>query len=234
MLDTSPLARITSLAAAFLFAGVLAGCEEPADCPAPTAEAPVADAKVAPAAATGSAASAPPPAAALAGTVATHRAAPPALATTSPKKPRVVEAAGDCADDGSCAADLYVKRLVLARGVKDREPTEPTTSFAKGERQRVYAFVEVGNRDETASLVYVAFQPKGGKERGRVRLAVGASPRWRTWAYTELATEVGEWEAIVYDARGDVLGRQAFTVTDGSTAADPYEAVDRERATSKP
>ena len=109
-------------------------------------------------------------------------------------------------------ADLYVKRLVIAHGVDEREPVDPAETFEQGDGERIYAFVEIGNRDRTASEVYVSFVKDGARDNGGVRLRVGASPRWRTWAYTRLAKDPGTWHAVVKNAKGEELARQKFEV----------------------
>ena len=109
-------------------------------------------------------------------------------------------------------ARLGVKRLIIARGVSGREPVDPTTTFTAGDSDRIYAFVEVTNADRTRSEVFVSFVKEGETERGRISLNVGASPRWRTWAYTRLASSPGNYEAIVRDARGEEIARAPFTV----------------------
>jgi hypothetical protein len=210
--------RIPSLALAISLAVLAGACDETqADCPTPTPEGPAAGvALVSPAVASVSPAAAVPP------------AAKPAPITP---KQRPAAYASDTSDDEDCAgsstcdvdADTFVKRLVIARGVENREPIGAAPNFAKSEGKRIYAFVEVGNRSPSASEVSVSFRHKGGQEHGRVPLRVGASPRWRTWAYTDLATEVGAWEAVVRNARGDIIGRQSFTVTENPGDYDPYE-----------
>jgi hypothetical protein len=212
MTRTSVIACIACLSAAAL----LTGCEDASDCPAPTPE----PAKTA--AAIGSstvAAAKPKPVAEAEKTAATEK-------TTKAAKPTTVKEPAEPVEQVDVDADLYVKRLVIARGVKAREPVDAATVFPKSEVKRIYAFVEVGNRDRTSSEVFVSFRPKGGKERGRIRLRVGASPRWRTWAYTALAKEVGEWEAVVRDAKGEIIGTQTFTVTEKPLSDDPYQELD--------
>lgn len=204
MTRTSAIALILSATFA------LAGCDETETCPAPTAE---------PAKATASAAAVLEPAAPV-----VAKASPAAAVTSAPKVATPVQAAEPAVD---VDAELYVKRLVIARGVKDREPVDPASTFAKSDGKRIYAFVEVGNKDLSASEITVSFKPKNGAERGRIELRVGASPRWRTWAYTELAQDVGEWEAIVRDARGDIIGKQSFAVTDLPLTDDPYADMDK-------
>ncbi len=106
---------------------------------------------------------------------------------------------------------LAVKRLVIARSVKNREPVNPGVTF-KGDR--VYAFVEVENRAHAPGEIVVEFEPPGGgPAHGDVTLAVGPAARWRTWAYTRTASIAGSWTAVVKNRRGDVLARAPFEVT---------------------
>lgn len=204
-----------TLIACLALTAALTGCgDETTECPAPVAEPANTVTTAAPALPAPSAKPAAPPV--------TPAVSKPAAAP----KPVVADRDdADCGDDGSCDvdADLYVKRLVLARGVDQREPVQPATTFAKSQGKRIYAFVEVGNRGDTASEIFVSFKRKGGQDMGRIRLRVGASPRWRTWAYTELASDTGEWEAVVRNARGEVIGTQTFVVTDVPLSDDPYE-----------
>lgn len=112
------------------------------------------------------------------------------------------------------SSDLRVKRLVLAEGVSGREPVEPRTSFNAAETERIYAFVEVENRADGEGEITVTFEPPdGGAPRGNVTLNVGASPRWRTWAFTRGARAAGEWTAVVRGPDGQVLARTPFEVT---------------------
>jgi hypothetical protein len=113
---------------------------------------------------------------------------------------------------------FQVKRVVLASGVKNREPIDPSTSFDVGQ-ERVYAFVEVDNPDRTEGSVFVSFVPPKGAAHGPIELEVGAAPRWRTWAYTRAATRPGTWKAVVKNARGKVLAESEFEV--GSP--EPFE-----------
>ncbi|MBW2454782.1 MAG: DUF2914 domain-containing protein [Deltaproteobacteria bacterium] len=142
-----------------------------------------------------------------------------ASATSSAKAPSKTDDDSEPLVDAD--ADLKIKRLVIAHGVENREPIQPATQFVKGEQERIYAFVEVGNQDRAHSEIFVTFVRKGADERGQIRLRVGASPRWRTWAYTRLARDEGEWVAIVRNARGDELARAEFEIR----GAGPAETV---------
>ncbi len=110
-------------------------------------------------------------------------------------------------------AELGVKRLIIAKEVKNREPVEPASTFATTFDGPIYAFVEVSNRDRVASEVYVSFIREGGIERGPITLRVGPAPRWRTWANTRLAKQKGTWFAVVRDASGNELAREKFEIT---------------------
>jgi hypothetical protein len=108
---------------------------------------------------------------------------------------------------------LAVKRFVVAHGVKNREPIDPTTMW-KGDKNKIYAFVEVENKGGAPSEIVVEFEPPGGgAPHGDVTLSVGAAPRWRTWAYTRTASAAGSWTAVVKNKKGDVLARAPFEVT---------------------
>jgi hypothetical protein len=117
------------------------------------------------------------------------------------------------------ATHLVVKRLVVAHSVKDHEPVFPDTTFKVADAGRIYAFVEVENDEKASGEVFVSFEPTDGAPatrrapRGDVKLSVGTSPRWRTWAFTRAAKDVGSWVAVVRSANGEVLARAPFDVT---------------------
>ena len=145
---------------------------------------------------------------ALAPTVApvvTPAPAPSATIATAP-----VKANPKPTSDGS---HLKVKRLVVAPSVKDREPVDAATSFKAEDLDRLYAFVEVENADREASEIFVTFEPAKGASHGQVTLEVGAAPRWRTWAWTRGPKQPGSWEAVVRNAKGDILARTPFEIT---------------------
>ncbi|WP_437636242.1 DUF2914 domain-containing protein [Sorangium sp. So ce854] len=180
----------------------LAGCGERHDArpPAPSA------------AASPAAAERPEPVAAAAAP-----ASAPAAAVTAPPAPEPapsVAGGKERKEKARGAAELKVKRLVLAGGVKDREPVAPGTTFRAPETERLYAFLEVENRSDVEGEVTVSFvPPDGGAPVGNVTLGVGPSPRWRTWAFTRGARRAGEWTAVVRSETGEELARAPFEVT---------------------
>ncbi len=116
-------------------------------------------------------------------------------------------------------ADLFVKRLVISKGVKGREPVGATRSFRQGAQDRIYAFVEVGNRDQTPSELYVSFVEKSTGKGQRVPIKIGAGSRWRTWVFTRNAKKPGKWSALVKNAKGKTLASTSFEVTAKAGAA---------------
>jgi hypothetical protein len=115
-------------------------------------------------------------------------------------------------------AKLAAKRIVVAQGVKDREPVGEGAVFSSRD-ERIYAFVEVGNPSRSEAEIFVSFVREGGAEGGRIPLRVGPSPRWRTWAFTRRIDEPGRWHAIVRDGLGREIGRAGFEVRHESEAS---------------
>lgn len=194
-----------------LCATILVGCSEAAPSPATTgAQAAAADlaapVRVAPSAATTPCAV---PEQAAAPTPAPAPAAPPATVAGAVAKPAARRAA---VIDAS--SKLRVKRLVVADRVTNREPVGAKALFRAADAERIYAFVEVENASGEQAEITVAFEPPGGgAAKGNVSLAVGASPRWRTWAFTRAARSAGVWTAVVRAPGGDVLARTPFEIT---------------------
>ena len=114
---------------------------------------------------------------------------------------------------GAAAGSLQVARLQVARNVSGREPVGVSRSFAAGDADRLFAFVELTNDERTPAEIFVTFTPPGGGAAQRIPLKVGAERRWRTWAATRRVRVPGVWSVTITDAEGRVLGRTSFTVT---------------------
>lgn len=109
--------------------------------------------------------------------------------------------------------ELKVKRLVVAQGVEGREPMGQGSVFKKGELDKLFAFVELENTGNGPTDIVVSFEPPGdAPARGNVELAVGESPRWRTWAFTRTIDRTGTWIAVVRTKDGRELARERFEV----------------------
>lgn len=130
-------------------------------------------------------------------------------ATPQPKAARPVKAKPK--GDGK---ELAVKKLVLATDVEKgaRTPVGVSSSFKKGEFERIFAFLEVANPGDESEVVVSFDPPSDDPAKGLVRLAVGSSPRWRTWATSRGIDEPGTWTAIVSAPDGRELARETFEV----------------------
>jgi hypothetical protein len=131
-------------------------------------------------------------------------------------------------------ADLRIKRLVVSQGVEAREPIGAGESFTLAEIERLYAFVEVHNVDAAESEIFVTFEPERGPARGHVRLRVGATPRWRTWAYTRGVRSPGTWTAVVRNGEGELLAKTTFVVESSVPAADVPSPAEQAAVDSAP
>lgn len=137
---------------------------------------------------------------------------PPVVATNAPVEKRAEPSRpSKVLADGS---SLKVKKLVLATDVKrpSREPEGVASSFKQGEFKKIYAYVEVANPGDESEIL-VTFEPPSDKPAaGQVKLAVGTSPRWRTWASSRSLDEKGEWTAVVTTTSGKELAREKFVI----------------------
>ena len=108
---------------------------------------------------------------------------------------------------------LRVKRFVIAKDVRGREPLPPAEPL-HADGTRIYAFAELANPDGASENVRITFERKGGKERvGDVTLPVpGNATRYRTWAFTRNIFAPGVWEAVLWSERGVGLSRTSFDV----------------------
>lgn len=111
------------------------------------------------------------------------------------------------AEDG-----LTLRRFALSRSVEGREPIDSAFSFPAAEAP-LYAFVDVANANGDERSVRVIFESPTGEQMGMVDLDIpNEVSRWRTWAYSRMITEPGQWEAIVETDEGELLGRISFEI----------------------
>jgi hypothetical protein len=110
---------------------------------------------------------------------------------------------------------VQLTELTVARGVENRLPLDPGTEFEIETGGRIYAFLRVLNPEQQASEVTVSWAPvDGGQERGTVKVSIGAQKKWRTWAFTRTLRKPGQWQVIVRDASGQVIGRAPFNLVE--------------------
>lgn len=109
-------------------------------------------------------------------------------------------------------AQLSIKRVVLAREIKGREPAVALTQVAAGS-EPLFAFVELENRSSEDGAIVITFEKKGIRT-GNIELTVPANQnRWRTWGWTRGVREAGQWSVVVRSAGGRELARTAFEAT---------------------
>jgi hypothetical protein len=109
------------------------------------------------------------------------------------------------------AAEVTLKRFVLATGVEDREPLEETDTFT-GE-QKIFAFMELSNPDAEPYAFRVHFEPlEGPLSPYGVVLNVNTSPRFRTWSWTAIPREPGQYRAVLRTLEGEEIASRSFTI----------------------
>ncbi len=115
-------------------------------------------------------------------------------------------------------SDLEVVELVMAQGIKGREPLGVAKRFDAG-RQTLTAWAKISNK-EAPSQIEMIWRYEG-KVHSRVALEVGTSPSWRTWSRKTIdADQVGMWTVDVVAPDGSLLERARFKIDEPSPVAD--------------
>lgn len=114
---------------------------------------------------------------------------------------------------GDIGTTVTVTRLVVAKGVSEREPVDAGTEFSITDTERLFAFVELGNPSAEPTQVHVAWIDSAtGTLHRSYTLEIGASKRWRTWARAAAPKQPGAWEVVLTDIAGTELARAQFTM----------------------
>lgn len=121
--------------------------------------------------------------------------------------------AATIAEESSRDSDgLLVRRLIVARGVENREPVGAASRF-DASAERIYAFMEMVNDGDEDREVVVTFERDDGTSVGNITVNIPANaPRWRTWAWSHRISTPGTWTAVISTADGTELGRERFEV----------------------
>lgn len=90
---------------------------------------------------------------------------------------------------------IHVRRMELTDEIRHREPIAAREVFE--EVERLYLFLDLKNEADHEHHVYVSFIGPDGLRRGNVKLRIPPNARWRTWAYTQYATQPGTWNAVL-------------------------------------
>lgn len=102
-----------------------------------------------------------------------------------------------------------VARFVVCEGVSDREPVGVTNTF-QAETEKAYAFLEARNIEANGEVDFVWIHE--GVELDRIRLKLGAGPRWRTYSAKSLHGRVGNWRVELQGMDGKVITSADFKV----------------------
>jgi Protein of unknown function (DUF2914) len=111
---------------------------------------------------------------------------------------------------------VTVTEVVVARAIEDHEPVGAGTTFSAADGP-FFCFVRVENRSRAEGAVFVAWEAADGgpaSARGGLRLAISASPRFRTYARNGMTRAAGAYRCVVRDEDGNVLGSAEYTLTD--------------------
>lgn len=107
------------------------------------------------------------------------------------------------------AKEMTLARAVVGTGVDNMEPVGVAETFPAA-TEKVFCFVEANNISKDMEISFA--WSVGGKEVRTINLPVKAGPKWRTWAYKNLAGQKGDWKVEIKDAEGKVLKEVKFKV----------------------
>lgn len=113
------------------------------------------------------------------------------------------------------ADGLEIQRLLTAPEIEHREPVAASGVFGHHD-EKVYAFIEASNASHEDKSLLVHFIGPEGQVSGGIELRIpAATPRWRTWAFTEHAKVPGLWRVELRGADGALIGALPFEVEPG-------------------
>ena len=112
--------------------------------------------------------------------------------------------------------EISFRRVVLCKGVNDREPLEPTSTFRRDREGQVWIYLDAVNAGEADQDVTVTFEAvdRPGAAAPPVDLKIGTGARYRTWAWATAWRPPGRYRAVVRDSQGRVLARAPFEVVE--------------------
>lgn len=112
-------------------------------------------------------------------------------------------------ETGGKTTPFTVARLVVAQGIKDREPENVTDKFPAS-AETAYCFLEAKDIAQDTEAVFVWY--KDGQSVAKVNLKINQGARWRTYSSKKLAGEKGDWKVELQDKDGSVLKSVEFKV----------------------
>ena len=106
-------------------------------------------------------------------------------------------------------AGFPLVRMEIASSVENHEPVGIAASFP-ATQEKVYCFLEF--RDIKKATTVNVVWTLGGKEMGKIPLAVKAMSKYRTWANKTVSGMKGDWKVDLVDESGTVLKSATFKV----------------------
>jgi len=111
---------------------------------------------------------------------------------------------------GALVDGLQVVKLAFGKDVDHRQLQQPAESFA-ADGSRIYAYLALAN-GKARQMITVDFK-RDDRVVYSVRLPVGRSNNWRTWAtYRAHQQRAGEYAVAVRDQQGNELAQGTFSV----------------------
>lgn len=108
--------------------------------------------------------------------------------------------------------EVHVSRFVLSTDVTGREPVGEAESFFTS-ADKIFAFVEVENREGAPYAFNVHFEPAEGPAFPYgIKLTVPTAERFRTWAFTRIKREPGRYRAVLRTQDGQEIASREFSI----------------------
>ena len=106
---------------------------------------------------------------------------------------------------------MTIDRFVLAHDVKGREPVDESDRFDVD--TKIFAFVQFANPDAVPFAFRVHWEPVDGPVSPYgVELKVETAARYRTWSWTAIPREPGQYKAVLRTLDGKTLAEKPFTI----------------------
>jgi hypothetical protein len=107
------------------------------------------------------------------------------------------------------APAFTVARMVIATGIKNREPVGVSETFPVS-AGIVFCFLEATNITADTEVTFVWYL--GEKEMFKIALPLKKSPRWRTYSHKNLMGQKGDWKVELKDSAGNNVKAVSFKV----------------------
>jgi hypothetical protein len=109
------------------------------------------------------------------------------------------------------ASEVTLKRFVLANGVEGREPLLEADTFTGD--TKIFAFMELTNPAAEPYAFRVHWEPaEGPASPYGVELHVKTAARFRTWSWTAIPREPGQYRAVLRTLEGEEIASREFTI----------------------